>query len=297
MQPFPTLDTVLVRQLLSAQFPQWASLPLAPVVPGGWDNRTFRLGDALLVRLPSAEAYVEQVEKEQHWLPWLAPQLPLPIPAPVAQGLPDAGYPWPWSIYRWLRGEPASAASVADGVQFARDLAGFLRALHRVDSGKGPPPGPHNFFRGGPLQVYDTETRTAVEGLAGAIDAVEVLAVWDAALASASDAAPVWVHGDLARSNLLVEAGALCSVIDFGCTAVGDPACDLVIAWTFFDAPARQAFREALPLNPGCWARGRGWALWKAVITLAPLQVEARPRHEAWQVLHQVLADHVRADG
>src|SRR6266545_3304897 len=102
------IDTTLVRRLVADQFPQWADLPIEPVRFGGWDNRTFHLGPHMTVRMPSAEAYSLQVEKEHRWLPRLAPKLPLPIPVPLAMGEPGEGYPWRWSVYRWLDGEIAT---------------------------------------------------------------------------------------------------------------------------------------------------------------------------------------------
>jgi hypothetical protein len=50
------ITPALVSRLLAAQFPQWAHLPVAPIELDGWDNTTFRLGDELSVRLPSADA-------------------------------------------------------------------------------------------------------------------------------------------------------------------------------------------------------------------------------------------------
>jgi aminoglycoside phosphotransferase (APT) family kinase protein len=288
----PLIDVNLVRQLIALQFPQWIDLDLTPVVPGGWDNRTFRLGDDKLVRLPSAMAYVGQVEKEQMWLPKIATHLSLPIPKPIAKGTSTNFYPWPWSIYRWLAGEPASEALVGDKVRFASSLANFLKELHRVDASGGPQPGPHNFFRGGPLEIYDDETRSALETLSGSIDTGSALAVWTAALDCPWGAAPVWVHGDIACGNLLVDEGKLCAVIDFGCAAVGDPACDLAIAWTFFDEESRRTYRTELSLDKGAWARGRGWALWKALITLAKLDPDVRQKDPSFHTFCQVLADH-----
>lgn len=290
------IDVVLVRTLVASQFPRWADLPIAPVEFGGWDNRTFHLGEEMMVRLPSAAWYSEQVEKEQRWLPRLAPRLPLPIPVPLAKGQPGDGYPWKWSIYRWIDGEAATIARIADLPEFAATLARFLVALQGVDAASGPPPGPHNFWRGGPLTVYDGETRQAIAALEGKIDTDTAREVWDAALAASWRGAPVWVHGDVAAGNLLVEDGQLSSVIDFGNSGVGDPACDLAIAWTLFEGESREAFRSALPLDAATWARGRGWTLWKALITLAarpgtnPLAAE-----ESRRVLHEVLADHRRA--
>jgi aminoglycoside phosphotransferase (APT) family kinase protein len=143
------IDRALVARLIRAQFPQWAGLPITPVEPGGWDNRTFRLGSRLSVRLPSAAHYAEKVAVEQRWLPRLAPHLPLPIPAPVAQGQPGEGYPWPWSVYEWLEGESVDQAQGVDPVRLALDLAGFLNRLRAVPPMDGPQPGAHNFWRGG----------------------------------------------------------------------------------------------------------------------------------------------------
>ena len=291
----PSIDVALVRRLIAAQFPRWAELPVRPVRFGGWDNRTFHLGDRMTVRLPSAASYALQVEKEQLWLPRLAPLLPLPIPVPVAMGRPGEGYPWHWSIYQWREGETAIRAPVADMSAFARTLAEFLTALQGVDSDGGPPPGQHNFFRGGSLAVYDHETRWALGRLDGKIDVAQARAVWERALATAWSGAPVWFHGDVAPGNLLVEDGRLSAIIDFGTSGVGDPACDLSIAWTMFEGESREAFRATLPLDEGTWARGRGWTLWKALIVAAempgtdPLEVERSRR-----IIDEVLADHER---
>jgi aminoglycoside phosphotransferase (APT) family kinase protein len=263
------IDADLALRLVAAQFPQWAHLLIRPVANGGWDNRTFHLGEEMALRLPSAGRYAAQVEKEQLWLPRLAPHLPLPIPAPLATGQPGEGYPFPWSVNRWLEGEAAQSAGVADLRQFAVDLAAFLRALQRIDASEGPPAGKHSFFRGGPLATYDAETREAIRALEGQVDASRARTVWEAALEASWAGPPVWIHGDVADGNLLVRDGRLSAVIDFGQLAVGDPACDLVIAWTLFEAESRTAFQAALPLDGATWARARGWALWKALIVLA----------------------------
>jgi aminoglycoside phosphotransferase (APT) family kinase protein len=249
------------------QFPEWRSLPIELVALDGWDNTTYRLGDHLSVRLPNGEAYAPQVEKEHRWLPVLARELPLAVPEPVAIGTPSDEFPRPWSIRRWIEGDPASTTS-ADLRRLAQRLAEFIRALHHVDAGTGPPAGPHNFFRGGPLHVYDPETREALRMLAGRIDGRAVAEMWERALASSWEQPPVWVHGDMAPSNLIVRGGELVAVIDFGCAAVGDPACDLVVAWTFFDSAERNLFRSEITLDDDVWDRARGWALWKALRVL-----------------------------
>jgi aminoglycoside phosphotransferase (APT) family kinase protein len=289
------IDASLVRRLIATQFPQWAHLPIRPVELGGWDNRTFHLGEEMTVRLPSAAAYSLQVEKEHRWLPRLAPNLPLPIPVPLAMGQPADGYPWHWSVYRWLDGEIATIEGIADLQQFARDLAHFLVTLYRIDPASGPPPGPHNFFRGGPLTVYDGETRQAIAALEGTIDTDAATAVWEEALAATWRGSPVWVHGDVAAGNLLVEKGRLSAVIDFGTSGVGDPACDLAIAWTLLAGESRETFRAALPLDDATWARGRGWTLWKGLITLAALPgTNADAVTASRRILDEVLSEHRR---
>ena len=266
--PSPQINADLVRELIAQQFPQWASLLITPVLPGGWDNRTFRLGDDKLVRLPSALSYIGQVEKEHLWLPKLAAHLSLPIPTPIAKGAATNLFPWPWSVYGWLDGEPVREELIVDQSEFARSLAGFLKELHQADTLDAPEPGPHNFFRGGSLSTYDGETRAALEMLSDSIDTNGALKIWDAAMSTRWERAPVWVHGDIASGNLLMKDGKLYAVIDFGSSAIGDPACDLTIAWTLLGKEGRHAFRSALSLDHDTWARGRGWALWKALITM-----------------------------
>ncbi len=261
------VDVPLVERLVASQFPQWAGLPIRPVENDGWDNWTFHLGDRMKVRLPSAMGYSEQAEKEARWLPRLAPRLPLPVPVPVGVGAPAADYPYPWSVYEWLEGEPATRDALDDPVQFGWDVAKFLTALQRIDTAGAPPPGQHNYFRGADvIEVYGDEARRSIDALADTIDTAAAYAVLDAAAAAPFAGPPVWLHGDIAVGNLLLRDGRLGAVIDFGCCAAGDPACDLVIAWVFLEGAAREAFRLAAPGDEGTWARARGWALWKAAL-------------------------------
>lgn len=287
------IDVFLVRRLIATQFPEWAALPIKPVEEGGWDNRTFRLGDYMVIRLPSAACYSSKVEKEQLWLPKLAPFLPLQIPIPVARGKSGEGYPWPWSIYQWLEGHASSRERIGDMNAFARALARFLIALQKIDASQGPLAGPHNFYRGGSLRIYDAETRQAMAILRNEIDIEVATALWDAALASSWHNTPVWVHGDIAASNLLVQNGQLSAVIDFGGLGVGDPACDLVIAWTLFEGESRVAFCSPFSFDNATWVRARGWALWKALIVCARLcSANAADVEKSWNVIKEVLTGH-----
>ncbi|HET6739773.1 MAG TPA: aminoglycoside phosphotransferase family protein [Kribbella sp.] len=261
------IDADLVRRLIAEQFPQWADLPVTPVKVDGWDNRTYRLGSDLTARLPTHASYVAAVDKEHRWLPVLAPHLPLEIPEAVAKGAPGAGYPHPWAVRRWITGRTATTESVEDLDEFARTIAEFILALQSIDASDGPVAGAHSFFRGAALTNYHDETVEALTALKDRIDAGAAQDVWDAALAASWDRPPVWFHGDIASGNLLVRDGRLAAVIDFGTSGVGDPACDLVIAYTFFSGSSRSAFRDAVQQDDAMWARARGWALWKALIT------------------------------
>jgi aminoglycoside phosphotransferase (APT) family kinase protein len=288
------VDEALVCRLVANQFPQWADLPVRPVPNSGWDNQTFRLGERLSVRLPTAREYALAVDKEHRWLPILAPRVPLPIPVPVARGVPADGYGFDWSVYEWIDGEPARIDSIGDLTEFADGLAAFLVALRRVDPTRGPQPGPHNWFRGGPLLVYDPQVRRAVEVLNRRIPRDVVSEIWRAALEATWDGRSVWFHGDVAPGNLLVRDGVLAAVIDFGTCGVGDPACDVAIAWTLLSGPSRDAFRARLDVDPGTWTRGRAWALWKALIVYAgALQGDRAVAAEANRVIDEIVSEYV----
>lgn len=264
------VDSAQVGRLIEDQFPRWAHLPVRPVADGGWDNWTFHLGADLVVRLPSAGEYAQAVEKEQRWLPMLAPILPLPIPVPLAVGAATSDFPHPWSVYGWLDGVTAKPERIAEPLQFAADLAGFLTALRDVSPDDGPRPGVHNWYRGGSLGTFDAGTQRALAVLQGRVDVdlKRAETLWAEALAAPWDGVDHWFHGDLAEGNLLVnDSGQLCAVIDFGTCGVGDPSCDLAVAWTLMTPEARPEFEERLGVDTGSWSRGRGWALWKALVT------------------------------
>ncbi|PEJ47740.1 acetyltransferase [Bacillus sp. AFS002410] len=261
------INVDLVKNLIKEQFPQWSNLEIKPVELSGHDNRTFHLGDRMSVRLPSAKGYVPQVEKEHTWLPKLASKLSLPISKPLAKGKQSKYYPWPWTINEWIAGETLNKNNISDLNNFATDLGQFLNELQLIDASHGPKAGEHNFYRGGNLAVYDKETRETIDQTKEIFNEDLVTEIWQTALNSKWDRVPVWVHGDIAPGNLLVNNDKLCAVIDFGILGVGDPSCDAAMAWTFFDAPSRKTFKEVLKFDENTWNRARGWALWKALIT------------------------------
>lgn len=291
------IDLSLVGRLLAAQFPQWADLPIEPFHSSGTDNAIYRLGDNMAVRLPRIHGATEQVDKEHQWLLRLAPHLPLAIPVPLAKGTPGEGYPWHWSVYQWLAGKNATIERITDLGQAARDLAHFIAALQRIEPTGGPLPGVHNFFRGEPLSMRDSETRAAIATLQGTLDASALTEAWEAALQTPTwGGSPVWIHGDLQPLNLLVQQGRLSAVIDFGGLGVGDPACDLIVAWNLLSAETRNVFRAVLSVDDATWARGRGWALSIGLIAL-PYYQNTNPviADISRRAIDEALADHKHA--
>jgi aminoglycoside phosphotransferase (APT) family kinase protein len=283
-------DVALVRRLLAGQFPHWADLPVEPVASYGTDHDIYRLGEHLAARLPRITRAIGQAAKEAEWLPRLAPHLPLAVPVPLAMGRAAEGYPFGWSVCTWLPGEDASG-TIGDPEQAAVDLAAFVTALRGVDTAGAPARSPHS--RGGPLAEGDERFRRSIAQLGGRIDGGATLRLWQECLdAPAWDGPPVWVHGDLLPGNLLVHDGRLSAVIDFGCLTVGDPACDLQSARNLFARGARERFRAELDLDDASWLRGRGWALFHAVTSLAYYR-DTNPGmvRPAAHALTQILAD------
>jgi aminoglycoside phosphotransferase (APT) family kinase protein len=286
-------DPSLVSRLLADQFPQWANLPIEPVESSGTDNAIYRLGEHMAARLPRIPGGTGTIDKELRWLPKLAPLLPVAISQPLAKGSPGQGYPWHWSVHRWLDGESVNVERMADPVGLAQDLGGFVAALRRIDTAAGPIPEQEG-SRGLPLARRDAATRDAIVALDGVVDPRAVTAAWEAALRAPTWQRPgVWIHGDLLSGNVLVDgSGRLSAVIDFGCMTVGDPACDVMAGWTLFSAEGREAFRSAIAVDDATWARGRGWALSFALIAL-PYYMHTNPVfvRDARHVIREVLAD------
>ncbi|MFJ4470357.1 aminoglycoside phosphotransferase family protein [Streptomyces sp. NPDC089424] len=260
--PRPHIDEVLVRRLVDAQFPQWAGLPLELLDPAGSDHVIYRLGEELSVRLPRHAGAIGQARKEARWLPRLAPHLPLAVPVPVGVGAPAFGYPWPWAVSRWLDGEVATVEALADSSGAAVALADFLAALQGFAPEGVPAEDGGEDLTGRPLSERDRATRAAIADVDGVFDAAAMTELWEAALSAPGwDGPPVWFHGDFHTGNLLTVDGRLSAVIDFGGLATGDPAPDLMIAFTLMSPDSRAVFRDALGVDDATWLRGRGWAL------------------------------------
>ena len=281
-------DADLVARLLGEQIPHLARLPISPVESSGTVNAIYRVGDSLYARLPRLAAWAQDLENECRWLPRLARHLSLTVPEPVATGHPSAGYPFAWAIYRWIPGDPYAHDRVDDEPQAAVDLARFILELRGMDPAVGSRPAGRR-----PLSELARSTREAVARSEHAIDPVRALDAWEHALeAPAWDGDPVWIHSDLLPPNLLVRDGRLRAVIDFGGVGVGDPAADIVPAWSVFGAAGRSAFRQALDVDDGTWQRARGYALHQAAMII-PYYRETKPAFAALAVrtVEQVLAD------
>jgi aminoglycoside phosphotransferase (APT) family kinase protein len=273
------LSPDLARKLIAEQFPEYSILPITDVEKQGHDNRTYRLGEHMLIRMPTAAGYALKVPKEQELLPQLAKRLSIRIPAPIKMGKPSADYPYPFSIYKWLLGKSINLLTLTDQEkeQLAFDLAKFLKELQAIMDVKGPEPGQHNWWRGDHVSVYDKGAREQIAELAEIIDVGQALALWDQACATRWNKAPIWIHGDFAIGNILMDSGKLSAVIDFGGAAVGDPACDLVIAWTYLSGKARETFISKMDMDPDTWLRARAWALWKATFELCQIPDKNSP--------------------
>ncbi|MFJ3320499.1 aminoglycoside phosphotransferase family protein [Curtobacterium sp. NPDC086286] len=283
------VDVPLVAALLRDQHPDLADLPLA-IVASGWDNVVVRLGELLAVRLPRRAAAAALIEHEQRWLPEIAHRVAaiVPVPDPVRTGRPALGYPWSWSVVRWLPGTPAGER--AGGVQVAEALAAFVELLHVP----APPDAPVNPVRAVPLATRSDSVLTRL-ATADVPRARELAAVWRTAAALPAYAGPpVWVHGDLHPFNVLVDTAPdggtrLSAVVDFGDVTAGDPAVDLATAWLTLDREARRTFRARVAADDDTWERARAWAV--SIGSALHLSDDRAFRAVARRVIGEVLDD------
>ena len=264
------IDARLVAELVRTQHPDLADLGLGDEpAAAGWDNVMYRLGPDLAVRLPRRTLGARSLAVEQRWLPLLAPSVPVETPVPVRIGAPALGYPWPWSVVRWVSGLPASVTPLD------RDEAApwgrFLRALHAIPTPASPPQNP---YRGQPLAARDDPFRERLARLEhdAAVsddDSAMLSGAWAQGLASSVETRACWVHGDLHPRNVITVDGRLRGVIDWGDVTVGDPSVDLSSVWMLFEPTAHERIWEAYEnVTPHRVARARAWAAYFAVVLI-----------------------------
>lgn len=284
-----------IEKLIQEQACEYALLSLSPVNKMGHDNYTWRLGETMTVRLPIGKEYAFQARKEQQWLPYLQKELSLQIPKLIKSGKPSSIFEYPWGIYQWIEGETLDTCMTIDKCKVAVDLATFLKELHAINCHLGPKAGAHNFYRGGLLSIYHQEVIDAINRLDSYFNKEVVLHVWSLAISSSWQRQPVWVHGDLVPTNMLVNNQKLSAIIDFGILGVGDPACDLAMYWTYFTGKSRMVFKDCVGLDQDTWNRGQGWVLWKSLITFDSY-VDKGSDEALWtkQVIDMILDEYIR---
>lgn len=291
------IDVELVRALLRRQMPRWADLPLRRIASSGTDNAIFRLSEEMAVRLPRIYWAAAQPRLEATLLPWLAPQLSLPTSMPLALGDPDLGYPYHWLVYEWLPGVDAFSEPPSDMAQVARDLASYIHSLRSADWTNLPEAARPFIKTYATVRELDARIQVALDEVAELTDAPLARKAWDEALAVPEwQGAPIFTHGDLHAPNLLVTGGRVTAIIDFGSSGFGDPARELIGAWTMFDEASRSIFRQELAerglIDDDMWNRARVYALSKALFAL-PYYVETNPtllaiaRHTLGQVFSE----------
>ena len=279
-------NPVAVGHMLREQFPNLSDLPLEPFQSAATDNVVYRLGTDLLVRLPQSSSAADQVAKDARWLPQLAPHLSVEIPTVVGEGRPTDLFPWPWSVQKWIDGSDAGSGAARDRIEVAAVLGTVVQEIRRVDTAGAPTPSAANSFRGAPLATRDDHVRHAARFIeqmgsnnrfTAGIDVARAMRIWQSAVDAAPwGGPPVWIHGDLIPGNILMHGTELAALIDFGCAAVGDPAGDIMAAWTLFQGEARKEFLARTHVDDDTHARARGWAAYVG-ITAMPYHHDTNP--------------------
>lgn len=260
------LDVESVRKLLREQFPHWADLALAPFKSSGTDHLLFRLGSEKVVRFPANAEAAQNIPMHAQWMPRFA-ALPLQTPQILGTARPDSSAPFAWTVLNWIDGVDAATASISDWPLTVEILGRFVRELRLVDTSGGLVCGQHNAWRGSPLSALDRRTRAAIDAVSDTYDRRAMLAVWSVALSAPEwCGGPLWVHGDIHAANMIVRDGQIVGIIDFGLMALGDPACDLAVGWSFIPTEFREPFFDATQVDQTTRQRGKGWGLYIGVI-------------------------------
>lgn len=260
------LSAALVRDLVRQQHPRLLAEPITRVASHGTVNAMFRLGDDLVCRLPlvvlDEGAAIEAVDAEIE-AARIFSAVDVATPEFVVRGEPSAAYPMPWTVWRWIDGDVASAVDVGDDLEFAEALGQFVIQVRDLPT-DGRTFGGDN--RGGRLEDSGVWIQHCLHESAGMIDTDTLAAMWQHWCGLGRDeAADTWTHNDLMPGNLLVRGSDLAGVIDVGQARVADPVVDLQPAWNLFRGNARRAFRSTLQVDDEEWERGRAWSFVQAI--------------------------------
>jgi aminoglycoside phosphotransferase (APT) family kinase protein len=266
---FMQIDLETAKSIIAKQFPQWAELDVSMFESSGTDHLLCRLGDHMAARFPITGDAARVVEDEWTGLRRFT-GLPLATPQLLATAKPLPEFPYSWSVVNWIEGQDASVAAVSDWTETARNLGKFVRALRAVEPCGGRMNGPANGYRGSPLCSRNGWVRKCFESVSDLFDLHAMRAAWEEAMAAPVwEKDPVWIHGDIHAANIIVRNGGVVGIVDFGLAALGDPACDLALAWTFLPADSRAVFFKAAEIDGATLSRGKGWALYVGAIALA----------------------------
>ncbi|MEQ9315585.1 MAG: phosphotransferase, partial [Henriciella sp.] len=287
-------DIFLIRSLVKSSFPNLADADIRLVRSGGTDNYIFRIDNDLCLRIAKRDAAIPALHQREPAALKALSDLPLETPRFMAKGsLPDPEG-WPWMICTWLHGVSMDAAGHTATTEDAGRLALFLLDLQGFHKRNAAEPAPDNHWRGVGLAQRGEVTADAIATLSDEFDGEALSKVWASALSAdpCKRDEQTWIHGDMHPANLVVRDGAITGVIDWGLSGLGDPACDLMAAYTVFSGKARDAFARATAASESAWMRARGWALSTAVVALAYYRgsdapIVARSR----EVIGEVLAE------
>ncbi len=272
-----------VRALIHAQLPELTDEPIARLRSSGTVNAIYRVGDHV-GRFPLMRTWGDPVA-EAEVLRTVGPQVTARVPEVYHVGAPDEDYDSPWLLCDWIVGDPAVPGR--GELALADDLATVLEDLAAID-----PTGVRPSYRVS-LASHDAATRDGLAQAADLIDSAALEQLWEICLAAPAWAdAPRWVHSDLLWGNLLVTDDRLVAILDWEAAGVGDPAVDLMAAWSVLTPEARTHLRARLGVDDAMWLRGRGWALAQAAIAL-PYYRESNPpvASHSVHVLRALVAD------
>ena len=260
------IDADLVREMISAGFPDYRNEPVVQIASSGTVNTIFRIGRAATARFPLRVA--EPIEcaaalrREAAAMNEFAIYSPVPTPQPIGVGQPGSCYPFPWTVQTWIDGDVATQDGLATSKVFALDLANLLASLRAADTcGRHfDRPG-----RGGSLPDHDGWMSTCFENSNLLLDVPKLRQYW-ARLRELPPSGPeVMNHGDLIPPNLLVRGDRLVGVLDSGNFGPADPALDLVSVWHLLETRQRETVRACLGSSEIEWKRGAAWALQQAM--------------------------------